>query len=426
MLGYSQEEWLEDPIRWYERIHPDDKARWSAEAAEMFLSGKPLRSVYRVIALDGRVISFHCEVKMVPGQDGRPWFIHGVAFDVSELKRAEEALQEERNFAAALLDTVGALVMVLDRKGRIVRANRAWERITGYSFSEVRGRPVWDLFTEREEGAHFEAILKQLDDGPLLDSFAGAWTMRDGLERQISWSITVLASRDGKAEYVIAAGIDVSESKRLEKAILDISGREQRRIGQDLHDGLGQHLTGIAFMSKVLEQELSDKGLTEAADAAKIVKLVNEAVRKTRELSRGLLPVLSDAQGLMAALEQLAWEVEDLFQVSCRFRCLQPVLIRDDSMAEHLYHIAQEAVHNSIKHAKPKNILINLAAVNDRLEMTVEDDGGGFVENPASTGIGLHIMRHRGRMIGGTIEIEHLVSGGTVVKCSLTANKDAA
>jgi PAS domain S-box-containing protein len=213
MLGFSCEEWLDDPIRWYSRIHPDDKSRWSAEAAEIFLTGNPLRSVYRVVARDGRVVSFHCEAKMVRRDDGQPWFIHGVAFDITDLKLAEQALRDER-----------------------------------------------------------------------------------------------------------------TQSRRLEKAILDISGREQTRIGQDLHDGLGQHLTGIAFMSKVLEQKLAEKSLPEAAAAAKIVKLVNEAIHKTRELSRGLLPVLSDSGGLTSALERLAGELEDLFDVRCHFQCPKPVL----------------------------------------------------------------------------------------------------
>src|SRR5580698_5886012 len=137
ILGFSREEWLEDPIRWYERIHPDDKSRWSAEAAEMFLSGEPLRSVYRVIARSGDVVSFRCEAKMVRRPDGRPWFIHGVGFDITDLKRAEGALQEERNFASAVVDTVGALVLVLDPHGRIVRFNRACEIAAGYSSNEV-------------------------------------------------------------------------------------------------------------------------------------------------------------------------------------------------------------------------------------------------------------------------------------------------
>ena len=96
-LGFSQSEWLEDPVRWYQRIHPDDKTRWSVEAADMFLSGKPLRSAYRVIARDGRVRWFHCEAKMIRREDGSPWFIHGVGVDITDLKEAEGALHHERN-----------------------------------------------------------------------------------------------------------------------------------------------------------------------------------------------------------------------------------------------------------------------------------------------------------------------------------------
>ena len=130
-LGYSREEWLEDPVRWYQHIHPDDKQRWSLEAAEMFLSGKPLRSAYRVIARDGRIIWFHCDAKMMRHANGQPWFIHGVAFDISDLKRSETELQDERNVVSAILDTVGALVVVLDQEGRIIRFNRASELTQG-------------------------------------------------------------------------------------------------------------------------------------------------------------------------------------------------------------------------------------------------------------------------------------------------------
>src|ERR1700734_3222038 len=119
-LGYSREEWLEDPVRWYQHIHPDDKQRWSLEAAEMFLPGKPLRSSYRVIARDGRVVWFHCDARMVRKRVGQPWFIHGVAFDISDLKHTEGALQQERNVFSAILETVCALVTVLYPEGRIV------------------------------------------------------------------------------------------------------------------------------------------------------------------------------------------------------------------------------------------------------------------------------------------------------------------
>src|ERR1700727_3501587 len=161
-LGYSREEWLEDPVRWYQRIHPDDKQRWSLEAAEMFLSGKPLRSAYRVIARDGRIIWFHCDARMMRHANGQPWFIHGVAFDISDLKRSETALQDERNVVSAILDTVGALVVVLDQEGPIIPFNRASELTTGFSFEEVRGKHIWDLFLLPEEVDRFKLIFQRM------------------------------------------------------------------------------------------------------------------------------------------------------------------------------------------------------------------------------------------------------------------------
>jgi len=413
LLGFTQEEWLQDPVRWYQQVHPDDKQRWSLEAAQLFLSGEPLRSAYRVLARDGRVIWFHCEAKMIRREDGRPWFIHGVGFDITDLKKTEEALQQERNVMSAILDTVGALVVVLDPAGRIVRFNRACEQTTGYSFEEVRYKYVWELFTVKDEADRFRAIFEKMRAGQAQSEYESHWVTRDGSRRLISWSGTALPGNHGTPAYIIATGVDITE-----EAVLDISVREQRRIGQDLHDGLGQHLTGIAFMSKVQEQKLAEKGLPDAADAAKIVRLVSEAIEKTRELSRGLLPVLSESRGLMSALERWADEVEDLFGISCSFLCVEPVLIHDNSVATHLYHITQEAVNNAIKHGKARHVVIALAASGDRAALTISDNGSGIPKVPAGNkGMGLHIMNYRAKMISGTLEITRGKPQGTAVTC---------
>jgi PAS domain S-box-containing protein len=414
-LGFSQEEWLEDPIRWYQQIHPDDKQRWSVEAAQMFLSGTALRSAYRVMARDGRVVWFHCEAKMIRRKNGRPWFIHGIAFDITELKRTEEALQEERNVASAILHTVGALVVVLDPQGRIVRFNRACEQVSGYSFEEVKEKYFWDLCMVAEEAERFKVVVERLRGEQSEREDETSWVARDGSRRLIAWSSTILPGEKGTPAYIIATGIDITERKRLEKAILEISAEEQRRIGQDLHDGLGQHLTGIAFMSKVQEQKLAEKGLAEAVEAARIVRLVNEAITKTRELAHGLLPVISDAQGLMSALKRWAAEVEDLFNISCRFQMDEPVFVHDASMSTHLYRIAQEAVNNAIKHGQAKNIVISLFGSNGYGTLRIENDGASLPEPSTNdTGMGMQIMNYRARMIGGSLKVESGVRGITI------------
>lgn len=423
-LGYSRDEWLEDPVRWYERIHPEDKNRWSSEAAEMFLSGKSLRSAYRVMARDGRVVWFQCDARMMRREDGRPWFIHGVAFDISDLKHTEKQLQEERNLASAVLETVDALVLVMDREGRIVRFNRACEQTTGYTFAEVHGRPIWELLPSAEEIERFKAVFRELASGNFRDThFESFWVARDGAARLIAWSTTVLSAAGDTPTYVVASGMDITERKHLEKTILDISAREQRRIGQDLHDGLGQHLTGIAFMAKVQAQKLAEKQMPESADAVKIVRLVNDAISRARELAKGLAPVVFDSHGLMSALQVHVAEVQDLFGMSCCFQCDPPVLIPDGTVATHLFHIAQEAITNAVKHAQARNILVRLSASEERGLLVIKDDGKGLVEPRSDhAGMGLQIMKYRADMIAGALEIRGDKSQGTAVSCRFPLN----
>ncbi|MBW7991256.1 MAG: PAS domain S-box protein [Planctomycetes bacterium] len=216
--------------------------------------------------------------------------------------------------------------------------------------------------------------------------------------------------------------LEIEGRKHLEKEILNISEREQKRIGQELHDSIGQQFTGIAFLTKVLEQKLTDKLPDEAADAAEIKKLVNQAMDQMRRLARGLHPVDLDADSLTSALQELAATTENLFGIRCTFKYDKPIQIDDTEVATHLYRITQEAITNAIKHGKTKNIHIELGQNRDKSVLKVENDGLDFPEEfeAIGTGMGLQIMDHRADIIGASLDIHKAAEGGTIVTCSFS------
>ncbi|MHC4146766.1 MAG: MEDS domain-containing protein [Planctomycetota bacterium] len=212
----------------------------------------------------------------------------------------------------------------------------------------------------------------------------------------------------------------IEERKRLEKDILNISEQEQRRIGRELHDSIGQQFTGIAFMTKALEQKLAGKLPGEATDATEIKKLVNEAMDQTRGLAKGLHPIDLDAGSLTVALQELAATTKKLFGIDCVFKCDGPVPIDDTEVATHLYRITQEAITNAIKHGKTNSIAVELARRKDDLVLTVQNDGLDFPAEfeARGTGMGLQIMDHRADIIGASLNVHKRVEGGTTVICS--------
>lgn len=252
-LGFTQEEWLEDPIRAYQSIHPDDKTRWSIEAAQMLVTGEPLRSTYRVIARDGHIVSLHCEVKMVRTPEGRPWFIHGTAFDVTDLRKAEEKLQQERNLVTAVLDTVGAIVLAVDFEGRIIRFNRAGEQMTGHTFSEVQGKRVWEIFPAPEEVERFREWVGQAQAHPGRQELESYWLTQAGERRLISFSSRALPAHRGTS-FTVLTGTDITERKRLEKRELDRQSaktEETLDLLQRLIDSMSEALILVDFAGRI-------------------------------------------------------------------------------------------------------------------------------------------------------------------------------
>jgi signal transduction histidine kinase len=228
------------------------------------------------------------------------------------------------------------------------------------------------------------------------------------------------AARAKLESQVVALEREIAERRRLEDSMGQISQREQRRIAQDLHDGLGQLLTGLAFKARLLQALLEDKRLNEADLAARLVDLANDATRQARDLAHGLAPVVLDRHGLIAALRQLAGRTCELLGVRVEVDAPATDLELPPNVAIELYRIAQEAVHNAVRHGQSATILIVLAAHDRHWRFEVRDDGVGFHRLAVrSDGMGLKIMQHRARTLGGTFEIRAGEPRGTVVSVRL-------
>ena len=241
---------------------------------------------------------------------------------------------------------------------------------------------------------------------------------KDGTEFPIDLAISEVKVHD---RLVFTAIIrDISERRVLEKEILKVSELEQRRIGQDLHDGLGQMLTGIGLMTQALARRLGSVDERAAEDAQEITSLIKEADQQARGLARGLIPVDIEEKGLATALTRLAKNVESMFRIECTVQISESIPIYDTLKATHLFRIAQEAVSNAVRHGNAKHVNIDLVSGQGFLRLRIKDDGKGMGE-PATkdSGMGINIMGYRARIIGGTLDLRSEKGKGVTVLCTI-------
>lgn len=213
---------------------------------------------------------------------------------------------------------------------------------------------------------------------------------------------------------------EIAERERLERAVLEISERERRSIGHDLHDGLGQHLTGTALVAKALGERLASRQDHEAEEMQKITGLIESGIEQTRSLAKGLLLAEIERGGLVIALRDFAAATSQNFHVRCSCTVDGEIALDENGTATHFYRIAQEAVRNAIRHGKARNIEIGIAKRAGDLVLTVGDDGVGIAPAPQrGNGLGLRIMAHRAAMIGATLSVSPSDDRGSLVVCSL-------
>lgn len=222
-------------------------------------------------------------------------------------------------------------------------------------------------------------------------------------------------------ERTAALQREMTERQRLDREIAQVADRERRRLGQDLHDSLGQHLTGTALAAQVLKEKLAAKSAPDVPEAEKLVRYVEEGIDLTRNLARGFFSPELEADGLTVALEGLAENISERFAVNCIFHDEESIIVHDSAVATQLYRIAQEAATNAAKHATAEQINIRISVNDSELTLAIMDDGVGFPDNPLdSKGLGLRLMRHGAALIGGTFNVRRNGRRGTIATCKVT------
>lgn len=341
--------------------------------------------------------------------------------DVTELQSARSALAEAEHLNRAVLETaVNAIITINDRQV-IESVNSATERLFGYTREEMLGRNVNMLMPEPYASRHdgYVENYKRTGRRKIIGIGREAVAKRkDGSLFPIDLSVGEVVLPGGRRLFT---GIirDLSERKLLEEKILRISEEERHRIGQDIHDDLCQQLAAIGCLAQVAQKRVTKAGGAAESELREIVSLLTTANQRAREMARGLMPVVLDSAGLMAALADMARGTRDIFDITCQFHCDPPVEVRDNRLATQLYRIAQEAVANAVKHSQASRLEITLAEADGHLVLAIRDNGRGIPDHSpgTGTGMGLLTMSRRARMMGGDISVENHPLGGTLVTC---------
>ena len=426
LLGFAPDEAITGEAV-FARIHPDDVGLLRGAIAASVAAHGTYDAEFRVRLPDGTVRQLVTRGRVECGAAGTPVRLAGVTYDATAAREAERALR-------AIETTVDGIITIDDR-GRIETFNPAAERIFGYAADEVIGENVRMLMPEPYHSEH---------DGYLRAYHETGRRRIIGIGREVSgrrkdgstFPMDLGVSETPTLGRLLFTGVirDISERRALEWELLRVQKEEQRRIGQDLHDGLGQMLTGAVLSARRLARRLRAEagplaGVGEFADEAdEIVVDLKEADRYARDLARGLVPVEIEQGGLPAALEVLAAQAGRLLHIVVTFEGSGAPPVEDPNVAVQLYRIAQEAISNAVRHGRARHVAVTVAPDEGGLRLEVCDDGSGWpgggapggAEAPSPTdGAGLRIMHHRASVLGGVLTFRSTPGGGVCVDCVL-------
>lgn len=350
-------------------------------------------------------------------------FLEALERASGERRRAEQQLRSSEERYRALMASTPDPVMVVDLEGAVTYVNPAFEQVFGWQLADFHGAAA-RAFVPAEERAAATRAMHQLLQGGTISAGEGLRCTRAGEVRNVSVSGGPFRDDAGADAGVVLIFRDATDAKRLERAVIDADERERIRIGQDLHDDLVPHLIGLDVMCKVLLRRQQSNAPNALEQAEKIQRVLAEAIHKTRALSRGLAPVHLVEDGLAVGLEQLGDMVETVFGVPCAIDWDADAAF-ETTTAVHIYRIVQEALHNAVKHAKPKQLTVRGRSGDGELVIEIADDGSGLRGRAGGRGMGLKIMEFRAKIIGGRVRVENGAEGGTRVRLAVPSEARA-
>jgi signal transduction histidine kinase len=400
-------------VRWRALVHPDDRT-WARSEFDEHMAGRRQRyeAEYRVRTANGDWLWIRNRAYIIRSEvDGREERMVGVCVDVDERKRAELALERIQRRLEALAAAAPIWMILTDAEGTIEFVNQPMPCLTP---GTAIGFNIVSLFADPAEAVRLDEFRKSVIEER--NTQMHTMILEDG-RALATWARPIMEA--DRVVGIASATADVSERQGRERELLAAINREQRRFGRDLHDGLGQELTGIALLVKSLSNRAEKESPALVAGLEEILSHVTTAIATTRTVARGVSPVGREHGGLAHALQDLArqWRETRGANIQCRVeisnaRELEPML------ADNFYRIAQEALTNAMQHSGASEILMELRHTARQLSLTVSDDGCGIT--PAadrSGGLGLHIMRARAELAGAQLKVAALGGGGTRIEC---------